>query len=157
MLVVKEQSLAPDQLRKILLRRTCTAGFSPFLHLHFPSHILPQLQDSISLTNTVNKTTLLCFLYRFPCLALLLLSLIEAPSTTRKTDNSVRVRDQTVTPKKPKSKKEAAKPKPESPPPSSLRLPRFSILRPSNLSFKAKAAGIDAGATDNLRRLRRLR
>ncbi|XWS14445.1 hypothetical protein CRYUN_Cryun35bG0010000 [Craigia yunnanensis] len=42
-----------------------------------------------------------------------------------------------------------------SPPPSSLPLPKFS-LRPK-LSCNAEAAGIDAGATDNLRRLLRLR
>lgn len=41
-----------------------------------------------------------------------------------------------------------------SPPPSSLPLPTFS-LRPK-LSCKAEAAGVDAGATDNLRRLLRL-
>lgn len=41
-----------------------------------------------------------------------------------------------------------------SPPPSSLPLPTFS-LRPK-LSCNAVAAGIDAGATDNLRRLLRL-
>ncbi|XVE94541.1 hypothetical protein REPUB_Repub02eG0017400 [Reevesia pubescens] len=41
-----------------------------------------------------------------------------------------------------------------SPPPSSLPLPKFS-LRPK-LSCKAEAAGVDAGATDNLRRLLRL-
>ncbi|PIN03578.1 hypothetical protein CDL12_23893 [Handroanthus impetiginosus] len=41
-----------------------------------------------------------------------------------------------------------------SPPPSSLPLPTFS-LRPK-LSCKAEAAGIDTGATDNLRRLLRL-
>ncbi|KAL6316570.1 hypothetical protein AAG906_018273 [Vitis piasezkii] len=41
-----------------------------------------------------------------------------------------------------------------SPPPSSLPLPKFS-LRPK-LSCNAEAAGIDAGATDNLRRLLRL-
>ncbi|GMN35825.1 hypothetical protein TIFTF001_005539 [Ficus carica] len=129
--------------------------------------------------------------------------------TTRKANNN-RARDQSVTPKKPKSKKEAAKPKSESlvvastnrlgpdpndlsrdvgpkvilsssslgpgcvvlgdldkfsggsvcslsPPPSSLPLPGFLILRPSKLSCNAEAAGIDAGATDNLRRLLRLR
>ncbi|KAK9270224.1 hypothetical protein L1049_025801 [Liquidambar formosana] len=43
-----------------------------------------------------------------------------------------------------------------SPPPSSLPLPKFS-LRPTKLSCNAEAAGIDAGATDNLRRLLRLR
>ncbi|KAL2503955.1 Uncharacterized protein Adt_19576 [Abeliophyllum distichum] len=42
-----------------------------------------------------------------------------------------------------------------SPPPSSLPLPTFS-LRPK-LSCNAEAAGIDTGATDNLRRLLRLR
>ncbi|EEF52747.1 uncharacterized protein LOC8274687 [Ricinus communis] len=42
-----------------------------------------------------------------------------------------------------------------SPPPSSLPLPKFSV-RPK-LSCTAEAAGIDAGATDNLRRLLRLR
>lgn len=42
-----------------------------------------------------------------------------------------------------------------SPPPSSLPLPTFS-LRPK-LCCNAEAAGIDAGATDNLRRLLRLR
>ncbi|XP_021902624.1 uncharacterized protein LOC110818165 [Carica papaya] len=42
-----------------------------------------------------------------------------------------------------------------SPPPSSLPLPRFSMR--SKLSCNAEAAGIDAGATDNLRRLLRLR
>ncbi|XP_021831207.1 uncharacterized protein LOC110771250 [Prunus avium] len=42
-----------------------------------------------------------------------------------------------------------------SPPPSSLPLPRFSLQR--RLSRNAEAAGIDAGATDNLRRLLRLR
>uniref|UniRef100_A0A5B7ASR8 Uncharacterized protein n=1 Tax=Davidia involucrata TaxID=16924 RepID=A0A5B7ASR8_DAVIN len=42
-----------------------------------------------------------------------------------------------------------------SPPPSSLPLPTFS-LRPK-LSCKAEAAGVDAGATDSLRRLLRLR
>ncbi|XP_022769216.1 uncharacterized protein LOC111312829 [Durio zibethinus] len=42
-----------------------------------------------------------------------------------------------------------------SPPPSSLPLPKFS-LRPK-LSCNAEAAGVDAGATDNLRRLLRLR
>ncbi|KAI3464814.1 hypothetical protein Pfo_021477 [Paulownia fortunei] len=41
-----------------------------------------------------------------------------------------------------------------SPPPSSLPLPTFS-LRPK-LSCNAEAAGIDTGATDNLRRLLRL-
>ncbi|GAA0186294.1 hypothetical protein LIER_33582 [Lithospermum erythrorhizon] len=41
-----------------------------------------------------------------------------------------------------------------SPPPSSLPLPTFS-LRPK-LSCKAQAAGVDAGATDDLRRLLRL-
>ncbi|KAL0351739.1 UNVERIFIED_CONTAM: hypothetical protein Scaly_1562600 [Sesamum calycinum] len=41
-----------------------------------------------------------------------------------------------------------------SPPPSSLPLPTFS-LRPK-LSCKAEAAGIDTGATDNLRRLLRI-
>ncbi|XP_042477859.1 uncharacterized protein LOC122059237 [Macadamia integrifolia] len=41
-----------------------------------------------------------------------------------------------------------------SPPPSSLPLPKFS-LRPK-LSCNAEAEGIDAGATDNLRRLLRL-
>ncbi|CAA3029269.1 Hypothetical predicted protein [Olea europaea subsp. europaea] len=41
-----------------------------------------------------------------------------------------------------------------SPPPSSLPLPTFS-LRPK-LSCNAQAAGIDTGATDNLRRLLRL-
>ncbi|KAJ0086196.1 hypothetical protein Patl1_09517 [Pistacia atlantica] len=43
-----------------------------------------------------------------------------------------------------------------SPPPSSLPLPKFS-LRPKLISCNAEAAGIDAGATDNLRRLLRLR
>ncbi|KAG8377945.1 hypothetical protein BUALT_Bualt08G0086600 [Buddleja alternifolia] len=45
-----------------------------------------------------------------------------------------------------------------SPPPSSLPLPTFS-LRPKVISCKAEAAaaGIDAGATDDLRRLLRLR
>ncbi|KAJ7966888.1 splicing factor, proline- and glutamine-rich-like [Quillaja saponaria] len=42
-----------------------------------------------------------------------------------------------------------------SPPPSSLPLPKFS-LRPK-LGCNAEAGGIDAGATDNLRRLLRLR
>ncbi|XWS25924.1 hypothetical protein CRYUN_Cryun27aG0109100 [Craigia yunnanensis] len=42
-----------------------------------------------------------------------------------------------------------------SPPPSSLPLPKFS-LRPK-LSCNAEAAGVDAGATDNLRQLLRLR
>ncbi|XP_057470371.1 uncharacterized protein LOC130759237 [Actinidia eriantha] len=42
-----------------------------------------------------------------------------------------------------------------SPPPSSLPLPTFS-LRPK-LSCNAEVAGIDAGATDNLRRILRLR
>ncbi|XVF63665.1 hypothetical protein PTKIN_Ptkin09bG0104800 [Pterospermum kingtungense] len=42
-----------------------------------------------------------------------------------------------------------------SPPPSSLPLPKFS-LRPK-LRCNAEAAGVDAGATDNLRRLLRLR
>lgn len=42
-----------------------------------------------------------------------------------------------------------------SPPPSSLPLPKFS-LRPK-LGCKAEAAGVDTGATDNLRRLLRLR
>jgi hypothetical protein len=42
-----------------------------------------------------------------------------------------------------------------SPHPSSLPLPKFS-MRPK-LSCSAEAAGIDAGATDNLRRLLRLR
>ncbi|OMO87373.1 hypothetical protein CCACVL1_09082 [Corchorus capsularis] len=42
-----------------------------------------------------------------------------------------------------------------SPPPSSLPLPKFS-LRPK-LSCNAEAAGVDAGATDDLRRLLRLR
>ncbi|KAJ7957887.1 Proline-rich nuclear receptor coactivator [Quillaja saponaria] len=42
-----------------------------------------------------------------------------------------------------------------SPPPSSLPLPKFS-LRPK-LSCNADSAGIDAGATDNLRRLLKLR
>ncbi|KAL4281768.1 hypothetical protein GQ457_03G038030 [Hibiscus cannabinus] len=42
-----------------------------------------------------------------------------------------------------------------SPPPSSLPLPKFS-LRPK-LSCKAEAAEVDVGATDNLRRLLRLR
>lgn len=41
------------------------------------------------------------------------------------------------------------------PPPSSLPLPKFS-LRPK-LSCNAEAAGIDDGATDNLRRILRLR
>jgi hypothetical protein len=41
------------------------------------------------------------------------------------------------------------------PPPSSLPLPKFS-LRPK-LCCNAEAAGIDAGATDNLRRMLRLR
>lgn len=41
------------------------------------------------------------------------------------------------------------------PPPSSLPLPKFS-LRPK-LCFNAEATGIDAGATDSLRRLLRLR
>lgn len=43
-----------------------------------------------------------------------------------------------------------------SPPPSSLPLPKFS-LRPKLISCNAEAAGVDAGATDNLRRLLRLR
>ncbi|MED6146322.1 hypothetical protein PIB30_033432 [Stylosanthes scabra] len=42
-----------------------------------------------------------------------------------------------------------------SPPPSSLPLPRFSLR--SKLSCNAEAAGVDAGATNNLRRLLRLR
>lgn len=44
-----------------------------------------------------------------------------------------------------------------SPHPSSLPLPRFSLRPNSKLSCNAEAAGIDAGATDNLRRLLRLR
>lgn len=43
-----------------------------------------------------------------------------------------------------------------SPPPSSLPLPKFSA-RPKLTRCKVEAAGIDAGATDNLRRLLRLR
>ncbi|KAH9693438.1 hypothetical protein KPL70_016677 [Citrus sinensis] len=43
-----------------------------------------------------------------------------------------------------------------SPPPSSLPLPKFA-LRPKLISCNAEAAGVDAGATDNLRRLLRLR
>ncbi|KAF8023552.1 hypothetical protein BT93_F0916 [Corymbia citriodora subsp. variegata] len=43
-----------------------------------------------------------------------------------------------------------------SPPPSSLPLPKFSLLRPKQLSCKAEAAGVDAGATDDLRRILRL-
>ncbi|XWS20935.1 hypothetical protein CRYUN_Cryun30bG0012100 [Craigia yunnanensis] len=42
-----------------------------------------------------------------------------------------------------------------SPPPSSLPLPKFS--RRPKLNCNAEAAGVDAGATDNLRRLLRLR
>ncbi|MED6106386.1 hypothetical protein PIB30_004160 [Stylosanthes scabra] len=42
-----------------------------------------------------------------------------------------------------------------SPPPSSLPLPRFSLR--SKLSCNAEAAGVDAGATNNLRRLLRIR
>nr|DAD41657.1 TPA_asm: hypothetical protein HUJ06_015980 [Nelumbo nucifera] len=42
-----------------------------------------------------------------------------------------------------------------SPPPSSLPIPKFS-LRPKH-SCNVEAGGIDAGATDNLRRLLRLR
>ncbi|KAL5780724.1 hypothetical protein ACOSQ2_011461 [Xanthoceras sorbifolium] len=46
-----------------------------------------------------------------------------------------------------------------SPPPSSLPLPKFSIRPKQLISCNAEAAagGIDAGATDNLRRLLRLR
>ncbi|KAJ8762323.1 hypothetical protein K2173_007480 [Erythroxylum novogranatense] len=43
-----------------------------------------------------------------------------------------------------------------SPPPSSLPLPKFS-MKPKALSCTAEAVGVDAGATDNLRRLLRLR
>ncbi|TYJ49169.1 hypothetical protein E1A91_A01G115200v1 [Gossypium mustelinum] len=43
---------------------------------------------------------------------------------------------------------------PPSPPPSSLPLPKFSLK--SKLSCNPEAAGIDCGATDNLRRLLRL-
>ncbi|XP_050226353.1 uncharacterized protein LOC126676233 [Mercurialis annua] len=43
-----------------------------------------------------------------------------------------------------------------SPPPSSLPMPKFSV-RPKTLSCTAEAAATDAGATDNLRRLLRLR
>lgn len=43
-----------------------------------------------------------------------------------------------------------------SPPPSSLPLPKFSLLRPKQLSCNAEAAGVDAGATDDLRRILRL-
>lgn len=43
-----------------------------------------------------------------------------------------------------------------SPPPSSVPLPNFSLMRKLNCNVEA-AAGIDAGATDNLRRLLRLR
>ncbi|XP_015933958.1 uncharacterized protein LOC107460145 [Arachis duranensis] len=42
-----------------------------------------------------------------------------------------------------------------SPPPSSLPLPKFSLR--SKLSCNAEAAGVDDGATNNLRRLLRLR
>ncbi|KAK7283423.1 hypothetical protein RIF29_12928 [Crotalaria pallida] len=42
-----------------------------------------------------------------------------------------------------------------SPPPSSLPLPKFCLR--SKLSCNAEAAGVDAGATDNLRQLLRLR
>ncbi|XP_028766293.1 uncharacterized protein LOC114724150 [Neltuma alba] len=42
-----------------------------------------------------------------------------------------------------------------SPPPSSLPLPKFSLRQ--KLSCNAGAAGVDAGATDDLRRLLRLR
>lgn len=42
------------------------------------------------------------------------------------------------------------------PPPSSLPLPRFSLKQP-RLRCKGEAVGIDAGATDNLCRLLRLR
>ncbi|KAJ8772694.1 hypothetical protein K2173_027871 [Erythroxylum novogranatense] len=44
----------------------------------------------------------------------------------------------------------------QSPPPSSLPLPKFSI-RPKAFSCTAEAVGVDAGATDNLRRLLHLR
>ncbi|CAK9312740.1 unnamed protein product [Citrullus colocynthis] len=43
-----------------------------------------------------------------------------------------------------------------SPPPSSVPLPKFS-LRQKVVSCNVEAAGVDAGATDNLRRLLRLR
>ncbi|KAG6585532.1 hypothetical protein SDJN03_18265, partial [Cucurbita argyrosperma subsp. sororia] len=43
-----------------------------------------------------------------------------------------------------------------SPPPSSVPLPNFPLMRKLNCNVQA-AAGIDAGATDNLRRLLRLR
>ncbi|XP_030541547.1 WAS/WASL-interacting protein family member 1 [Rhodamnia argentea] len=43
-----------------------------------------------------------------------------------------------------------------SPPPSSLPLPKFSLLRQKQLSCNAEAAGVDAGATDDLRRVLRL-
>lgn len=43
-----------------------------------------------------------------------------------------------------------------SPPPSSLPLPKFSLLRPKQLSCNAEAAGVDDGATDDLRRILRL-
>lgn len=43
-----------------------------------------------------------------------------------------------------------------SPPPSSLPLPKFSLLRPKQLSCNAEAAGVDPGATDDLRRILRL-
>ncbi|XP_051139553.1 uncharacterized protein LOC127257215 [Andrographis paniculata] len=44
-----------------------------------------------------------------------------------------------------------------SPPPSSLPLPTFSLRPKLGCKAQAAAAGIDAGATDNLRRLLRLR
>lgn len=43
-----------------------------------------------------------------------------------------------------------------SPPPSSLPLPKFSLMRPK-FACNAEAAGVDTGATDNLRRILRLR
>lgn len=43
-----------------------------------------------------------------------------------------------------------------SPPPSSVPLPKFSLRR-KVVSCNVEAAGVDAGATDNLRRLLRLR
>ena len=44
-----------------------------------------------------------------------------------------------------------------SPPPSSLPLPKFSLRPKLSCNAEAGGGGVDAGATDNLRRLLRLR
>lgn len=160
----------------VVLHGSVDQSFSPYRsHLRSPRKIQPFIlspYDHFPATGVLSSYPSQPPLLPLPATGL-------RRSATMYPPNGNRRRDSSLTPKKSKYAKKESPKKPItastkegpkeadmfsgaaafaiSPPPSSLPLPTFS-LRPKMVSCKVEAvAGIDTGATDDLRRLLRLR